>query len=240
LNVVAAQRDGWSAHSWSGGKDSALALELAIEGGAQPGALLTMMDESGERSRSHGLPLAVLQAQAAALDLPLVTCNTTWESYTPAFVAALAQLADAGCSDCVFGDIDIDDHLRWCRDVCAQAGISARHPLWQSGRPELVEELLARGWTAFVVVVRRPLLAESILGRRFDRALVDELDAAGVDVCGENGEFHTVVGDGPLFSTPLCIEFGAGYAALDCFACSVSLSQDCRSPRLADHQLAQS
>jgi uncharacterized protein (TIGR00290 family) len=205
------RRAGWSTFSWSGGKDSALALETAINNGARPGALLTMLDETGHRSRSHGLRLALLQAQAAALGLPLVTRSTSWSGYTSAFTGALTELAAAGCAQCVFGDIDNTEHRDWCERVSANAGVSAVLPLWQRPRHELVEHLLTRGWKALIVVIRTPDLDGSILGRPLDRSLLDELDAASVDVCGENGEFHTVVTDGPLFSAPLLLEFGPEY-----------------------------
>jgi diphthine-ammonia ligase len=218
-----ARTDGWSACSWSGGKDSALALQLGIEDGARPGALLAMLEESGVRSRSHGLPVAVLEAQAAALDLRLVARSATWADYTAAFVDALAELADSGCSECIFGDIDIDDHLRWCEDVCAEAGVAARHPLWQRDRRSLVEGLLERRWTATIVVVRTPALDRSFLGRRLDPSLLEELEARGVDLCGENGEYHTVVTDGPLFAAPLQLSHEGEHPTADCLTLQVSL-----------------
>src|SRR5258707_4422605 len=93
--------------SWSGGKDSALALWRARARGLRPIALLTMLDETGERSRSHGLPVDVLQAQAASIGVPLVTASATWAAYTDAFVRALSGLATSDVPACVFGDIDI-------------------------------------------------------------------------------------------------------------------------------------
>lgn len=189
--------------SWSGGKDSALALQVAVEAGFLPLALLTILDESGTRSRSHGLPLAVLEAQAAAVGLPLLLRSASWDEYTEVFVDALAQLGGDGCQGCVFGDIDGEEHRGWCRMVCDRAGLTALHPLWRRHRRGLVEEFLGRGFAATVVVVRADALDRSFLGRRLDRALLDELDARGVDLCGENGEYHTVVLDGPLFAAPL-------------------------------------
>jgi diphthine-ammonia ligase len=204
--------------SWSGGKDSALALELAIEAGTQVTALLTMLDESAERSRSHGLPRAILAAQAAALGLPLVFRAAAWPGYTRAFADGLNEATCARCSSCIFGDIDIAAHRAWCEQVCASAGLLARHPLWQRDRRELLQELLERGWTAVIVVVREAVLDRRFLGRRLDRQLIDELDARGIDVCGENGEFHTVVTDGPLFAKPLEIEAGGEFSVGGCVA----------------------
>jgi diphthine-ammonia ligase len=215
--------DGWSACSWSGGKDSALALQLALEGGARPGALLAMLDESGVRSRSHGLPVAVLEGQAAALDLRFVTRSATWADYTATFVDGLVELADAGCSECIFGDIDLEEHRRWCRDACADAGLVARHPLWQRDRRSLVEELLERGWTATIAVVRTPALDRSFLGRKLDTSLLEEFEARGVDLCGENGEYHTVVTDGPLFAAPLQLRHEGEHVTADCLTLQLRL-----------------
>lgn len=191
--------------SWSGGKDSALALELAVEAGARPQALLTMLSEEGRRSRSHGLSRSVLEAQAAALGVPLVTGAAAWADYTDVFVRELAAVRARGATACVFGDIDIAGHRRWCRRACDAAGLVARHPLWRRPRRELLDELLARGWRATVVTVRADVLDPSLLGRVLDGDLVGELEAAGVDACGEHGEYHTLVTDGPLFAEPVPI-----------------------------------
>jgi diphthine-ammonia ligase len=190
--------------SWSGGKDSALALDLAVEAGARPQALLTMFSEDGKRSRSHGLSRAVLEAQAAAVGVRLVTGTAAWADYTDAFVSELAA-ARGDATGCVFGDIDIAEHRRWCERACQAAGLIAQHPLWQRPRRELLEQLLARGWRATVVSVRADVLDPSLLGRALDHDLIEELEAAGVDACGEHGEYHTLVTDGPLFAAPVPI-----------------------------------
>jgi diphthine-ammonia ligase len=210
--------------SWSGGKDSALALQLAIESGVRVVSLLTMLDETAERSRSHGLPRAILAAQAAALDLPLITRAASWPDYTKAFIDGLNESARSRCESCIFGDIDIAEHRAWCEEVCATAGLVAQHPLWQRDRRELVEHLLERGWEAIIVVVRESALDRSFLGRRLDRDVIDELDACGVDVCGENGEFHTVVTDGPLFAQPLEIDVEGEFEVGGCLALRLSSS----------------
>jgi uncharacterized protein (TIGR00290 family) len=175
-----------------------------------------MLDESGERSRSHGLPLGLLQAQAAACGLPLVTRSASWAGYTDAFADGLAELRQAGARRCVFGDVDLDDHRRWCRDVCARAGLEAVHPLWGRDRRGLVEELLARGFAATIVVVRDGVLDRKLLGRRLDADLLTELEALGVDACGENGEFHTAVDDAPYFERPLRLRPDGELTVADC------------------------
>jgi diphthine-ammonia ligase len=227
LRVVVVTQDARHAIcSWSGGKDSALALQLASDVGSRPGALLTMLDESGSRSRSHGLPPSVLEAQAAALGLPLVTCNTSWDDYTSVFVAELGRLAEQGFDECVFGDIDIDDHRLWCERACTRVGLAPRHPLWQRPRRELLDEFLDRGYRATIVVVRDGVLARSFLGRQLDSQLVEELEAAGIDACGENGEYHTVVTDGPNFSQPIELRHTRELAVADCWSLQVDVLEE--------------
>jgi len=193
------------ASSWSGGKDSALALDRAVRQGGRLAALFTMFTEGGERSRSHGLPRSVLAAQAEALGVPLVTRSASWSGYEEAFVegARELQLPPHGVSDLVFGDIDLEDHRAWCVRVAARVGASAHHPLWQSPRLALLDEVFARGWRAVIVVVRDSILPRDFLGRTLDADCVADLERAGSDACGENGEYHTVVIDGPLFRAPI-------------------------------------
>jgi uncharacterized protein (TIGR00290 family) len=190
--------------SWSGGKDSALALDRAVRAGGSSSALFTMFTEGGERSRSHGLPREILAAQAAALSVPLVTRSTTWSGYEEAFVDGAREVQRDLCiDDFVFGDIDLEDHRAWCVRVTQRVGAHAHHPLWQSGRRDLLDELFERGWRAVIVAVRDSILSHEFLGRLLDPDCVTDLERAGSDACGENGEYHTVVIDGPLFRAPL-------------------------------------
>jgi diphthine-ammonia ligase len=194
--------------SWSGGKDAALALYRAVRQGGRPRCLLTMLREDGRRSRSHGLPVPLLQRQATALGIPLVTRCASWGDYEEVFRAALAELQQAGIGAGVFGDIDGPPHREWVERVCGSAGVQPHEPLWQGARRALLDEFLDAGFRAVIVTVRDGVLDRKLLGRVLDRDLMDELDRAGVDICGENGEYHTLVTDGPLFSSPLPVTFG--------------------------------
>lgn len=204
--------------SWSGGKDSCLALHRAKAAGLHARSLLTMLTEAGSESRGHHLPIAVLRAQAACLGIPLVTRSTTWDGYEAAFLDALRELRAEGLTRGVFGDIDLDPHREWVERVCAEAGVSAEEPLWLQARRTLVEEFLSSGYEATVVSVKEGLLDPALLGRRLDLRLIAEFEAAGIDACGEEGEYHTVVTDGPLFRSPLILTHG-GLASHDgyCF-----------------------
>lgn len=194
--------------SWSGGKDCALALVEAVAAGARPVALLTILTEGGERSRSHGLRRNVLEAQAAALGLPLVTRAATWADYEEAFVDALRELRACGAEAGVFGDIDTRSHRGWVEGVCARAGVEPSHPIWQHPRDEIVGRLVRLGIAADVVAVRDGVLPRELLGRRVDLGLMGELEALGVDAAGENGEYHSVVVAAPLFSGPVPLTWG--------------------------------
>ena len=188
--------------SWSGGKDSMLALHRALDAGVQVEALLAMFDETGTRTRSHGVPRALMQAQADALGLPLVAASATWADYEAVFTAQLRVFAAAGITHGLFGDIDLQPHRDWEEAVCAAAGLQAVLPLWQQPRRALVDELLALGYRARVVCVDARWLGADHCGRVFDAEFLASLPP-GVDACGENGEFHSFVFDGPRFAHPV-------------------------------------
>jgi uncharacterized protein (TIGR00290 family) len=185
--------------SWSGGKDSMLALHRALDAGHDVQALLAMFDETGERSRSHALPPALMQAQADALGIPLVMRQASWTTYEAVFTEQLRAFAAQGITHGLFGDIDLQPHRDWEEKVCAAAGIEAVLPLWHEPRRALVDELLALGYRARVVCVDARFLDAGFCGREFDARFIADLPPE-VDACGENGEFHTFVFDGPRFA----------------------------------------
>jgi diphthamide synthase (EF-2-diphthine--ammonia ligase) len=113
--------------SWSGGKDSCLVLWRAVQAGASVRCLATMFTEDGQRSRSHGLSRAVMEAQAAAIGVPLLSRAATWEAYEPAFVDLLCEAKEAGATTAIFGDIDIPRHRQW-EERLRQAGLTAWLP----------------------------------------------------------------------------------------------------------------
>lgn len=169
---------------------------------------MTMLTEGGERSRSHGLRRSLLEAQARAIGVPIAFAATTWDGYETALTGALVEAGRQGLRAGVFGDIDIDSHREWVQRVAAAAGTTALHPLWQRDRAELMHELLDLGFRAVLVAVRDGLLPPSLLGKTIDAAMLAEFERAGVDLAGENGEFHTCVIDGPIFSRPVEVDSG--------------------------------
>jgi uncharacterized protein (TIGR00290 family) len=188
--------------SWSGGKDSCLALWRARRAGMSIRRLITAMDEAGTSSRSHGVPPQLLQAQAAALGAEMRFYRTSWKTYEEKFIATLRAARADGITHAIFGDIDLMPHREWEEKVCAQAEVEACLPLWDEPRGKLVQEFLSLGFKAVVVCVNGDYLSEDFCGREFDAAFLADLPP-GVDACGENGEFHTFVYDGPAFAQPV-------------------------------------
>lgn len=194
--------------SWSGGKDSAVAFYRALKSGMVPKKILTMFEEDGEISKSHALPYEVVQAQADRLGVPLLIKGASWNSYEERFIEAMDECRSEGITHGVFGDIDLEGHLEWVQKTCAKSDIVAVHPLWQEQRKSIVKELLDANFEAYIVVVNTKMMPANYVGSRFTKEIVDELEAAGIDSCGENGEFHTIVVDGPIFTERVPIEIG--------------------------------
>jgi len=186
--------------SWSGGKDGCLACYKAIQSGYGVGSLLNTTSERYGRVRFHGLPKALIHAQAEAMGLPLLQQATSDDDYTGAFVQALRDLLPAGLEGVVFGDLCTDEHREWCRRVCAEVGVEAVHPLWDVPSAEVVGEFMAAGFEAVVVSGHPDYFAEEQMGAAVTPEFVQWCGGIeGLDVCGEKGEYHTVVIDGPLF-----------------------------------------
>ena len=206
--------------SWSGGKDSAMAYYRALQSGAVPKRVWTMFEEDHERSKSHALPIEIIKAQAESLEVPLMIRGADWNGYEEQFLDAMKECKDAGINHGVFGDIDLEDHLKWIRETCAKVGIEAVHPLWMEPRGKVVKDFVEAGFEAYIVVVNQAMMPSEFVGRKFTTELIDELEALGIDSCGEAGEFHTVVVDGPIFSERIPIVFTGqherdGYVFLD-------------------------
>jgi uncharacterized protein (TIGR00290 family) len=192
--------------SWSGGKDSCLALYRALKAGHSCTSLFTMINEDGSRSRSHGLTPALLAVQADAMNLPVCTVRASWDSYEMHFKKQTLQFADNGVTHGVFGDIDLEHHREWVERVCKETGITAHLPLWLGNRRALVNEFVNAGFKAMIVMINTTLMPARYLGHTITIELADELESIGVDACGENGEFHTFVYDGPVFKKTLSVK----------------------------------
>jgi diphthine-ammonia ligase len=191
--------------SWSGGKDSCYAMMKAVQQGFIPKVLLNMMNENGKVSRSHGLPLSILEQQAQKMLLPLEAVPATWNDYEVNFIQTLKNLKSKfNLQAAVFGDIDLQPHKDWEDKVCHAASLQAVLPLWQQDRIALVNEMIDNGIQTMIVSCNTQM-GEFYLGKILTKALALELKEKGIDPCGENGEFHTMVIHCPLFSEPIAL-----------------------------------
>ena len=206
-----------AAISWSGGKDSLAAL-AAVRGRLEVVTALTMFDEAGERSRSHGLRRTLVEAQADRLGLQSVIARCTWATYDAAFRDALIALAAQEITHVVFGDLVFPEHRAWAEARCAEAGVAAVEPLWGTPTSDLFDAFAASGARALLVTVREPWLDESWLGRPLDAGMKQTFTQRGIDPCGENGEYHTAVVDSPLFSRPISVAHGIRVRQGECIA----------------------
>lgn len=185
--------------SWSGGKESCLACYKAMQAGFTISHLLNFVDEAGKRSRSHGLRVELLRAQSIALNIPIIQKPTAWETYEQEFKRSVAELKQIGIEGGVFGDIDLQMHRDWVERVCAELGIKPILPLWYMKREKILSEFINAGFEAIVVATKANLLNEEWLGCKVNEEFMNKLSEQKIDLCGEAGEYHTFVIDGPIF-----------------------------------------
>ena len=184
--------------SWSGGKDSYLACLRAKEAGHEPLVLLNNLNEQGDFSRSHGIPKSLLIQQAEDLDIPIEFNVTTWKDYEQTFVKKLESIRTTySIEAAVYGDIDIESHRAWEEKVSHAVGLKPLLPIWQESRVELVKEMLDHGMKCLIVSCQSQYSSE-ILGKVIDASLLKKFDDLGIDVCGENGEYHSLVINGAI------------------------------------------
>lgn len=206
--------------SFSGGKDSTLALYKMIKKGYKPVALLTTLKKNKGKSWTHGITNSLLEKVSKSLQIPILKVECDIDEYETEFEKALIEGKKMGAQICVFGDIDIEEHKQWDILRCENTGLKAKFPLWQEDREKLVYEFIDSGFTTIIKTINLKYLDEKYLGKVLDRSVVKEIELSGADICGENGEYHTFVINGPLFSQPIEFEnkgkvLENGYAHLD-------------------------
>lgn len=197
--------------SWSGGKDAAWALHaLRRHDRVEVVGLLSTITAQYERISMQGIRTAVLHAQADAVGLPVIEARIPRDADNEAYVASFAAgLAEArtrwpGLETIAFGDLFLADIRAWRETLCATLGWTPLFPLFDSDTSMLAREMIDGGLRAHVCCVDTTQLDARFAGRAFDAALLDALPA-GIDPCGENGEFHTCAWAGPMFAYPLAI-----------------------------------
>ncbi|RDY24670.1 diphthine--ammonia ligase [Romboutsia maritimum] len=185
--------------SFSGGKDSILALYRMVKRGYKPVALLTTIKENEEKSWTHGLSENLLKNVSESLDIPLLLVECSVGEYEKKFEEKLQEAKKMGASICAYGDIDIQQHLQWGKDRCDATNLKAEFPLWQESREDLVYEFIDSGFITIIKTVNLKYMGEQFLGKKLTKSVIQEIKATGSDACGENGEYHTFVINGPLF-----------------------------------------
>ncbi len=198
--------------SWSGGKDSAMALyEVRRAGGWEIEGLLTTITQDYDRVCMHGVRTALLDQQAAALELPLdkiyLDASESQEGYEAKMRTYLTRRRERGIHAVIFGDLFLEDVRQYRERNLAQANMKALFPLWGQDTRALAERFLHAGFQAIITCVDLQALPPALVGRRYDRAFLADLPPEA-DPCGERGEFHSFVYDGPLFHKSVAFQTG--------------------------------
>jgi len=196
--------------SWSGGKETMLSCYRVMkERNVRIRSLLNMASEDGKHSQSHGVDSVLLRMQAEAIGVPFTQVKSTWNTYEEEFKKAVSELKAKGIDTGIFGDIDLQEHRDWVERVSREVGIKPILPLWNGKREELFQEFIRSGFKAVVVATNAEFLAEDWLGRELNEEFAKDLKNLGtVDLCGEKGEYHTFVYDGPIFKRKIDLLFG--------------------------------
>jgi uncharacterized protein (TIGR00290 family) len=163
------------------------------------------------KSISHGLDSRWIAMQAEAMGVPLIQKFVQWGSYKQGLGEVIAEVKQQGVTAEVFGDIYLQEHKDWLDSVCAELGITPVMPLWNQPTDRLISDFIELGFETIVVAVKSDLMGKEWLGQRIDKAFVERLsrhNGGSIDLCGEKGEFHSFVIDGPVFHKRLQVVTG--------------------------------
>jgi uncharacterized protein (TIGR00290 family) len=193
--------------NWSGGKDSSLALwKIQQQKEYDIKCLLTSVNSVHNRISMHGVRRELLEAQAKALGIPLTTIELpeqpTMSEYESEMMKAIDRIKTGNIRHSIFGDIFLEDLRIYREKKLETAGIECVFPIWKIDTAELMRQFLAAGFKAIIVCINEKFLDKSFCGRIIDEAFCNDLPP-GVDICGENGEFHSFVFDGPIYTSPI-------------------------------------
>ncbi|GAB5524441.1 MAG: diphthine--ammonia ligase [Roseivirga sp.] len=198
--------------NWSGGKDSALALYHTLRNPEfEVDCLMTSMNSEADRISMHGVRKSMLEEQVKAIGLPLSILSLpgeiSMEDYDALMRKQMAGFIDQGITHSVFGDIFLEDLKKYREQRLEEVGLKGYFPLWKRDTRELIKEFLDKGFKTMVVSVDGSKLDKSFAGRELNESFLNDLPS-NVDPCGENGEFHTFVFEGPIFKKPFSFEKG--------------------------------
>jgi len=219
--------------NWSSGKDSALALYKILQDPTYNlDLLVTTINKDFNRVSMHGLRNDLLLKQTASIGIDLKTiefpADVTMDMYAEIMKEAMDSLVEKKYSHTIFGDIFLEDLKTYRDNKLAEVDITGVYPLWKKDTKEVLQEFLALGFKAITVCVNAKLLGEEFVGRVIDEQFIKDLPE-NVDVCGENGEFHTFVFDGPIFKNP--IEFSIGEKVLRSYTLHDNDDDNCHQPK---------
>ncbi|MFW6139526.1 MAG: diphthine--ammonia ligase [Spirochaetota bacterium] len=195
--------------SWAGGKDSSLACHRAMQAGYKVSCLINFITLDAKASMTHGLSSELLRTQSSAMGIPIIQKRTTWINYEQTLKNTMNELKEEGIQGMVFGEIDLKPHKDWIEKICRDIGFIPVLPLWGSRPDEILSELVEEGFKMVVVSAREGHPGWEWLGEEINRESIKKLhslrDKFGLHMCGENGEYHTFVLDGPIFKTRINI-----------------------------------
>jgi uncharacterized protein (TIGR00290 family) len=179
-----------------------------VQKGHKPIGLIVMYNTKAKRSWFHGADKNLLTSISRSLEIPLECYETDGIDYDVVMEKALSEWKKCGAEACVYGDIDIPEHKIWDEERCRKADMTPIIPLWNENREALVREVIGAGYKCLIKCVHTEKLPADFLGKIIDEKLLNDMGAYGIDLCGENGEYHTIVVDGPLFHTPVPYQLG--------------------------------
>ncbi len=189
--------------SWSGGKDACFACYEAMRNGHSVSYLANFVTPGERVVRSHGTRAEIIGLQAEAVDIPLLQRETDWDSYERVFKETVRTVIPDGVEGVIFGDIYVQEHKDWVERVCGDLGLKAVEPLWGRETEEILLDFIDNGFKAIIVSSKIELLSEEWIGREVNRELIGDLKRNNIDPCGEHGEYHTLVTEGPIFKKTL-------------------------------------
>jgi len=217
---------------WSGGKDSAMALRALLQQSEfRVTGLLTTVTEGYERISMHGVRRELLRRQAASLGLPLHEVRIPPQCINSIYEARMEETLrhhlEHGVRYVAFGDIFLEDLRAYRETNLARIGMSALFPIWLRDTRELIRDFHAAGFRSIAVCIDSKVLDRSFVGRELDEAFFRDLPA-GIDPCGENGEFHTFVFDGPIFREPIPVRTGSILERDSFIYCDLLPTEECQ------------
>jgi len=195
-----------AACSWSSGKDSCFACYKAIKNGYKIKHLMNFVSQEFQRVSFHGVPRKFVGIQADALEIELLQKEVPTGKYEQVFRETLRFLKSQGTLTLVAGDIFLLDCKNWVEEICKDEGLKLVEPLWEKPSKEILSDFINSGFKAVVTATQAKLMGKEWVGRLIDEGFIRDLEKLGnIDLCGENGEYHTFVFDGPIFKNQINI-----------------------------------